>query len=113
EIACDTMNGVPFCTVGEQEQASNVCNSQGYNNHATVSGCRVAIFPWNGSGFAGPTFLQDTTGNPVRGTQNQALFQFNGMEYMVGATHAVLGGYDTNFYLWKFQVSSSSGSGRE
>ena len=105
EIACDTLNGVPFCSVGEQEQASMACNDQGYNSHANITQCRAGVFVWNGNGFLpNPTFFTDTQGNPVLGTHNQALFQVNGVEYVLGANHHAMGGYDPNLYLWNLQI---------
>ena len=53
-MTCGNLNGIPFCVIGEQEQDSNVCNSQGYNAHPSVSGCRVEAFAWNGEGLNAP-----------------------------------------------------------
>ena len=76
EIAVDTLNGTPFFTIGEQEQASSICNREGLNDHgSSYSGCRVAIFPWNGSGFNAPTLASNL------GIHNQTLYQLNGVEY--------------------------------
>jgi hypothetical protein len=99
EIASDTLNGVPFFTVGEQDQASSICNNSGHNDHPNVSGCRVAIFPWNGRGFSSPTLLSDL------GTQNQSLAQMNGTEYMDGANHNYFGAADPGFHLWTFTIN--------
>jgi hypothetical protein len=117
EVRCDTLNGVPFCTVGEQEQASNACNDGvdpatglPWNDHPGISGCRAGVFVWNGGGFSGPTLFTDTQGNPVLGTQNQAMFQLNGTEYAAGANHHALGGFDQTYYLWAVQINSGAGA---
>jgi hypothetical protein len=106
EIATDVLNGTPFFTVGEQEQASTVCNGMGYNDHGnSYSGCRVAIFAWNGTGFNVPTLISNL------GSHSQTLYQLNGIEYMAGANH---GGYiatDPAYNLWTFNFSSGSGGG--
>src|SRR5262249_1276596 len=101
QIACDTLNGIPFCTLGDEEQpsnASNAFNPQGYNDHPGIQGCRVAIFPWAGNGFSVPTLVS------TMGTQNQALFQLNGVEYMAGANHGVYGAYDAAYNVWTFTL---------
>jgi hypothetical protein len=103
EIATDTLNGVPFFTVGEEEQASIVCNGQGFNDHPSVSRCRVAIFPWNGGGFSSPTIVSE------RGSQNQTLSQLNGVGYIAGANHNFYNAVDHAYRLWQFNFSTSSG----
>jgi hypothetical protein len=106
QIATDVLNGTHFFTISEQEQASQVCNKQGYNEHGnTYSGCRVAIFAWNGNGFNTPTLVSNL------GTHNQTLYQLNGVEYMAGANHAEYGPVDPAYNLWTFNFSSGSPSG--
>lgn len=102
QIATDLLNGIPFFTVGEQEQASTICNGDGYNDHgSSYSGCRVAVFPWNGSGFGKPTLVSNL------GTHNQSLYQLNGVEYMAGANHGEYKPTDPAYNLWTFNFSSS------
>jgi hypothetical protein len=102
EIATDTLNGTPFFTIGEQEQASSICNGEGKNDHgSSYSGCRVAIFPWNGSGFNAPTRASNL------GIHNQTLYQLNGVEYMAGANHATYKPTDPAYNLWTFNFGST------
>jgi hypothetical protein len=102
EIATDTLNGTPFFTIGEQEQASSICNGEGLNDHgSSYSGCRVAIFPWNGSGFNAPTLASNL------GTHNQSLYQLNGVEYMAGANHNTYKPTDPAYNLWTFNFGST------
>jgi hypothetical protein len=102
EIATDTLNGTPFFTIGEQEQASSICNGEGLNDHgSSYSGCRVAIFPWNGSGFNAPTLASNL------GTHNQTLYQLNGVEYMAGANHNTYAPTDPAYNLWTFNFGSA------
>jgi hypothetical protein len=102
EIATDTLNGTPFFTIGEQEQASSICNGEGKNDHgSSYSGCRVAIFPWNGSGFNAPTLASNL------GIHNQTLYQLNGVEYMAGANHATYKPTDPAYNLWTFNFGSA------
>jgi hypothetical protein len=97
QIATDVLNGVPFFTIGEQEQTSPMCNSQGYDYHGSLyNGCRVAIFPWNGNGFNAPTIVSNL------GMHNQALYQLDGVEYLAGANHNRYGATDPAYNLWKF-----------
>jgi len=106
EIACGTFNGTAFCTVGEQEQASAKCNMEGQNtqsdNGGSYRGCRVAIYVWNGNGFNAPTIISN------KGTQNQQLYNNGDAEYMAGANHCVLGGYDCAYHLWKFTFDTNA-----
>lgn len=95
EIGADVLNGIPFITVAEESQASRACNPK-LDHHPLVSGCRVAIFPWNGKGFAAPTVIQ------TLGTQNQAMYQLHGVEYMLGANHNAYDDFDKPLYLWTF-----------
>jgi hypothetical protein len=102
EILTDTLNGTPFFTIGEQEQASSICNLEGLNDHgSSYSGCRVAIFPWNGSGFNAPTLASNL------GTHNQTLYQLNGVEYMAGANHNTNQPTDPAYNLWTFNFGST------
>ncbi len=106
QIATDTLNGTHFFTIGEQEQASPSCNRLGYNDHGTsYSGCRVAIFAWNGTGFNAPTIVSNL------GIHNQTLYQLNGVEYMAGANHNAYEPTDPAFHLWTFNFSGSPGGG--
>ncbi len=105
QISTDVLNGVPFFAIAEQEQASTVCNSAGYNDHGSLySGCRVAIFAWNGSGFSSPTLVSNL------GSHNQTLYQLNGAEYMVGANHREYGATDPAYNLWQFNFTPNTGS---
>jgi hypothetical protein len=97
QIAVGVLNGHRFMTVGEQEQASTKCNAKGFN-HNGGHGCRVAIYPWTGAGFGRPKIVS------TLGTQNQALFQRNGVEYMVGANHNNYVAIDPGYNLWKFTL---------
>ncbi len=102
QVATDTLNGVPFFTVAEQEQASPMCNNLGYNDHgASYNGCRVSVFPWNGAGFNQPTVVSNF------GTHNQTLYQLNGVEYMAGANHDGYGATDSAYNLWTFTFTGS------
>jgi hypothetical protein len=106
QIATDVLNGVPFFTVGEQEQTSSICNREGHNTHGSLyNGCRVAIFPWNGGGFNTPTIASNL------GTHNQTLYQLNGVEYMAGANHDEYDATDAAYNLWTFNFSTSGGGG--
>jgi hypothetical protein len=106
EIATDVLNGTPFFTVGEQEQASTICNGMGYNDHGnSYSGCRVSIFAWNGTGFAAPTLVSNL------GSHSQTLYQLNGIEYMAGANHDGYIATDPAYNLWTFNFSSGGGGG--
>jgi hypothetical protein len=95
EIGADVLNGIPFITVGEESQASRACNPK-LDHHPSVSGCRVAIFAWNGKGFAAPTVVNSL------GTQNQAMYQLNSVGYMLGANHNAFDDFDKSLYLWTF-----------
>jgi hypothetical protein len=91
------LNGVPFFTVGEQEQTSPMCNGDGYNYHGSLyNGCRVAIFPWKGNGFNAPTIVSNL------GSHNQTVYQLNGVEYLAGANHNRYGATDPAYNLWTF-----------
>jgi hypothetical protein len=107
QITSGTLDGVVYITVGEQEQASNSCNTRSYNNHPDVTGCRVAIFPWTGTGFGAPTIVSHM------GTQNQQVLQIGNVAWMVGANHNAFRALDPAYYLWRFQrkVSSQRGAG--
>jgi hypothetical protein len=106
EIATDVLNGVPFFTAGEQEQSSPMCNHEGLNDHGSLyNGCRVAIYPWNGSGFNAPTIVSEL------GVHNQTLYQLNGVEYMAGSNHDEYGAVDTGYNLWTFNFSTGGGGG--
>jgi hypothetical protein len=100
EIAGGAISGVPFITVGEEEQASSVCNAFAprQNDHPAVKGCRVAIFPWTGSGFGAPTLLS------TLGTQNQEVMVMGNTGYVVGANHAGFKATDPAFNVWKFKL---------
>lgn len=102
EIATDVLNGTPFFAIAEQEQASTICNGQGLNDHgSSYSGCRVAIFPWNGSGFNTPTLVSNL------GSHNQTLYQLNGVEYLAGANHNEYQPTDPAYNLWTFNFGSN------
>ena len=106
EIATDVLNGVPFFTVGEQEQTSPMCNGEGLNTHGSLySGCRVAIYPWNGSGFNTPTIVSNL------GAHNQTLYQLNGVEYLAGANHDEYDATDPAYNLWTFNFSAGNAGG--
>jgi hypothetical protein len=103
EIATDVLNGTPFFAIAEQEQASTICNGEGLNDHGTsYSGCRVAIFPWNGSGFNTPTLASNL------GSHNQTLYQLNGVEYLAGANHDSYEATDPAYNLWTFNFGSTT-----
>jgi hypothetical protein len=103
QIATDILNGTPFFTIAEQEQASPSCNGQGLNDHgSSFSGCRVAVFPWNGNGFNASTVFSNL------GSHNQALYQLNGVEYMAGANHDTYQATDPAYNLWTFNFGSKS-----
>jgi hypothetical protein len=100
QVGTDILNGVPFFTVDEQEQASPICNGLGYNDHGSrYSGCRVSIFPWNGNGFNQPTVVSNL------GSHNQTLYQLNGVEYMAGANHNGYKPTDAAYNLWTFNFT--------
>lgn len=106
QIASDILNGTSFFTIGEQEQASTICNGIGYNDHGnTYNGCRVAVYAWSGSGFAAPAILSNL------GTHNQYLYQLNGVEYMAGANHDEYQATDHAYNLWTFNFGSGGGGG--
>jgi hypothetical protein len=103
EIATDVLNGTPFFVIAEQEQASTICNGDGYNDHgSSYSGCRVAIFPWNGNGFNTPTLVSNL------GSHNQTLYQLNGVEYLAGANHNTYKPTDPSYSLWTFNFGSTT-----
>jgi hypothetical protein len=103
EIATDILNGIPFFAISEQEQASTICNGEGYNDHgSSYSGCRLAIFPWNGSGFNTPTLVSNL------GSHNQTLYQLNGVEYLAGANHNTFKPTDPSYSLWTFNFGSTT-----
>jgi len=102
EIASDTLNGTPFFSIGEQEQASSICNGEGLNDHGnSYSGCRLAIFPWNGTGFNAPTIVSNL------GSHNQTLYQLNGVEYVAGANHSTYKPTDKSYSVWTFNFGST------
>jgi hypothetical protein len=101
QITGDVFNGIPLITVGEQEQASSVCNNQGYNDHPNVRGCRVAVYPWTGKGFGAPTVLS------TMGTQNQQTLIVGNTFYVAGANHNNYNAVDTNYNLWKVQLAGA------
>jgi hypothetical protein len=107
QITTGTLNGVFYFTVGEQEQASSLCNSQGYNDHPLVQGCRVAVFTFNNSikTFNPPNVLS------LQGTQNQATVPYQSGFLMVGANHNVFGAALPAFQTWFVTPVSSTGSG--
>lgn len=105
QIASDILNGTSFFTIAEQEQASPSCNGEGLNDHgSSYSGCRVAVFPWNGSGFGASTVFSNL------GSHNQVLYQLNGVEYMAGANHGLYYATDPAYNLWTFNFGSTSSS---
>jgi hypothetical protein len=102
EIATDVLNGTPFFTAGEQEQASTICNGEGLNLHGdSYSGCRLAIFPWNGNGFNAPTVVSNL------GSHDQTLYQLNGVEYVAGANHNTYKATDPSYSVWTFNFGST------
>jgi hypothetical protein len=106
EIGTDVLNGVPFFTVGEQEQTSLMCNGEGYNTHGSLyNGCRVAIYPWNGNGFNTPTIVSNL------GAHNQTLYQLNGVEYLAAANHDEYDATDPAYNLWTFNFSTGTTGG--
>jgi hypothetical protein len=103
EISTDILNGTPFFAISEQEQASTICNGDGYNDHgSSYSGCRLAIFPWNGNGFNTPTLVSNL------GSHNQTLYQLNGVEYLAGANHNTFKPTDPSYSLWTFNFGSTT-----
>jgi hypothetical protein len=103
QIATDVLNGTPFFTIAEQEQASPICNGLGYNDHgSSYSGCRVAIWAWNGNGFNTPTLVSNL------GSHNQTLYQLNGVEYMAGANHDTYEATDPAYNLWTFNFTTTT-----
>lgn len=105
QIESDVLNGVPFFTIGEQEQATASCNQLGYDDHkGSFNGCRVAVYAWNGNGFSQPTILS------TQGSHNQALYQLDGVEYMAGSNHNTYGAVDNAYNLWTFTLASGPSS---
>jgi hypothetical protein len=103
QIATGILNGTSFFTIAEQEQASPSCNGEGLNDHgSSFSGCRVAVFPWNGTGFGASTVFSNL------GSHNQVLYQLNGVEYMAGANHDTYQATDPAYNLWTFNFGSTS-----
>jgi hypothetical protein len=106
EVATDVLSGVPFFVAGEQEQTSPQCNGEGLNTHGTLySGCRVAIFGWNGNGFNAPTIASEL------GAHNETLYQLNGVEYLAGANHDEYDATDPAYHLWTFNFGGGGGGG--
>jgi hypothetical protein len=102
QIATDILNGTPFFTIAEQEQASPSCNGEGLNDHgSSYSGCRVAVFPWTGAAFGTSTVFSNL------GSHNQTLYQLNGVEYMAGANHDSYEATDPAYNLWTFNFGST------
>jgi hypothetical protein len=83
---------------GEQEQASSVCNTLGFNDHPNVVGCRVTQFTIDGSGNVTPLLIYNL------GTQNQDAMPYQSGLLLAGANHQVLGGVP-NLFLW--QIASN------
>ncbi len=105
-VAIHQVNGInfmniPLAILGEQEQSSSICNNQGYNLHPQISGCRVAIFPWTGSGFGSPTLLSNL------GTHNQESMIVGNTLYIAGTNHDLYGATDPNYDLWEVQLAGT------
>ena len=100
EINSGSLAGSPFFIVAEQEQASSQCNNV-YNEHPSVSGCRVALFEYRSGAFTPVTQLSDL------GTQNQQFVMYNGGLALVGANHNVYGATDPALHLWFVTAGSS------
>ena len=80
-----TLGGLPGLVRGEQEQASPVCNTRGYNDHIGVSGCRVDLWLYNKGSWT-------VTPMSNRGTHNAYCMPYNGGLLCVGANHHIYGG---------------------
>jgi hypothetical protein len=79
---------------GEQEQASSVCNTLGFNDHPNVVGCRVTQFTIDGGGNVTPLLIYNL------GTQNQDAIPYQAGLLLTGANHQVSGGVP-NLFLWQ------------
>jgi hypothetical protein len=98
------VNGVPALAtwlngfvVGEQEQASTLCNGDGLHDHTNNSlGCRVTYFSYNGNGTFTPIQLSDL------GSHNQSVEQWNGELAVAGLNHGNYDPVDHNLNLWLF-----------
>jgi hypothetical protein len=101
EISSATLAGSPLFIVAEQEQATLPCNSAGYNEHPSVSGCRVELFEYQGGAFTPVTELSNL------GTHNQSFVMYNGGLAVVGANHNEYGATDPALRLWYVTPGSS------
>jgi FG-GAP-like repeat len=102
QINTGIINNIPYFVVGEQEQASSVCNTVGANDHPGIRGCRVTLFTFANGSFTPTLIFND-------GTQNQSIIPYNGGLLMVGANHTFYGGYPA-FQAWTINMSGSAGS---
>jgi hypothetical protein len=78
----------------EQEQVSSACNSGGYNDHPSISGCRVTYFRWNG----GTSFTPELIFN--LGTQDQSVFPYGKQLAVVGSNHNYYNAKDIALHMW-------------
>jgi hypothetical protein len=106
EINSGKLAGSPFFIVAEQEQVSSRCNSNGINDHPSVSGCRVTLFEYQGGAFTPVTELSDL------GTHNQQFVKYNGGLAVIGANHNLYGATDQALHLWLVTAGSSPPSPR-
>jgi hypothetical protein len=78
------------------------CNKV-YNEHPSVSGCRVALFEYQGGAFTPVTELSGL------GTHNQQFVKYNRGLAVVGANHDLYGATDRALHLWLVTAGSSLG----
>jgi hypothetical protein len=88
--------------VGEQEQASSVCNSQGLNERPNISGSRVTYFRYNGNGRFTPIALSRL------GTRSQSIIAYHGGYAVAGANHDVFGAVDPALNMWLLDASGGN-----
>lgn len=105
EITALNIGGAPSFVVAEQEQASNVCNTDGYNDHPSVAGCRVEIFQYQGGSFSPTTELSNL------GTHNQQYVDYDGGFAFVGANHDLYGAVDPALHIWFVTPGSTEAAG--
>jgi hypothetical protein len=102
-------NGIPNLptwlngfVVGEQEQASSVCNREGLNEHPNISGCRVTYFRYDGNGRFTPIALSRL------GTHSQSIIAYHGGYAVAGANHDVFGAVDPTLNMWLLDASGGN-----
>jgi hypothetical protein len=106
EINSGKLAGSPFFIVAEQEQVSSLCNSNGLNDHPSVSGCRVMLFEYQGGEFTPVIELS------YLGTHNQQFVKYNGSLAVAGANHNLYGASDRALHLWLVTAGSTPPSPR-